>query len=315
MKRKHFLSDSKDRLQYQCKTCGFVAACGRDLKQHQKFHRRGPELKLYCENCSFVTDCESRLKRHLMVHSKEKPFACGLCEYRGSQKEHVLRHMRKKHHVELVNKQQKTAEGMEILVMDMDQGKEPSDPVTQSTTDGAYLPDGSTMAESTEGTDIAAVNNKNTDGHTTGVDRVHAGLVEDGESQNEGDLKTVADHQEQKTVAICPATSTDHEQYSLNGPEPQGEGTPSAETAVAIEMKRPSVDSHLSPIGTKFIMQPSRRKYTPSDYSQKEKVFSCTHCTMKFAKLINLYKHLQVQHKVRSLQAVTITRNPPTIPK
>ena len=43
-----------------------------------------------------------------------------------------------------------------------------------------------------------------------------------------------------------------------------------------------------------------RKKYEPADFSTREKVFSCIHCTMKFAKLINLYKHLAVQHKVGS---------------
>ena len=52
---------------------------------------------LLLQMCCFVTDCESRLRRHQYVHSKEKPFKCAQCEYRGAQKEHVLRHMHTRH--------------------------------------------------------------------------------------------------------------------------------------------------------------------------------------------------------------------------
>ena len=55
----------------------------RDLRQHMKFHKLdGPEMKLFCEYCTYITDCESRLRRHILTHTKEKPFACGLCDYK-----------------------------------------------------------------------------------------------------------------------------------------------------------------------------------------------------------------------------------------
>lgn len=102
MLRRHLLQANEEeaRTTLACE-CGFVAASKRDLVQHLKFHRAGPELKLFCELCSFVTDCESRLKRHMLVHSKKKPFQCSYCEYRGTQREHVVRHMRFKHGVEV----------------------------------------------------------------------------------------------------------------------------------------------------------------------------------------------------------------------
>ncbi|CAG5130701.1 unnamed protein product, partial [Candidula unifasciata] len=73
----------------------------KDLKQHLKFHRDGPELKLFCKECSFVTDCQSRLKRHTAIHSKMKPFQCSVCNYRAAQKEHVLRHLRTQHKIDI----------------------------------------------------------------------------------------------------------------------------------------------------------------------------------------------------------------------
>ncbi|XP_067946169.1 uncharacterized protein [Watersipora subatra] len=37
-------------------------------------------------------------------------------------------------------------------------------------------------------------------------------------------------------------------------------------------------------------------KYQPPDYSEKPKSFACTHCTMRFVRLLSLYKHLHTQH-------------------
>lgn len=110
----------------ECSKCGFLAGSKKDLKQHSKFHKPGPELKLFCEHCSFVTDAKSRLDRHLMIHSKVrdrnfrwasrtapaysfigtvslcqvKPFSCPRCDYKASQKEHIKRHLRTRHGVE-----------------------------------------------------------------------------------------------------------------------------------------------------------------------------------------------------------------------
>lgn len=67
---------------------------------------------MWPQMCSFVTDCESRLRRHMFIHTKEKPFQCGMCDYRGSQKEHVLRHMRSVHNIEIVRKHRPRKEGL-----------------------------------------------------------------------------------------------------------------------------------------------------------------------------------------------------------
>ncbi|XP_076466421.1 uncharacterized protein LOC143297803 isoform X2 [Babylonia areolata] len=106
IKRRHIpqLGSQEAISAFKCSECGIVASSKRDLRQHLKFHSKGPELKLFCNMCSFVTDCESRLRRHQYIHTKEKPFQCGLCDYRGSQKEHVLRHMRTQHNIEIERK-------------------------------------------------------------------------------------------------------------------------------------------------------------------------------------------------------------------
>lgn len=165
IKRRHIPQeddDTKEAKSYSCEECGLMTYSKKDMRQHMKFHKNGPELKLFCEQCSFVTDCESRLKRHVLIHSHERPYQCGLCDYRGSQKEHVLRHMKTQHQV-YVEKRSKR-----------------------------------------------------------GLD------VEDSDSKD----SSTADKQHDK-----------------------------------------------------------------SDYSSQEKIFACNHCSMKFSKLINLYKHLHGQHK------------------
>ncbi|XP_060085108.1 uncharacterized protein LOC132564471 isoform X2 [Ylistrum balloti] len=166
IKRRHLPQDSQEGSvrAFSCEECGAMAVNRKDLKQHMKFHRKGPELKLYCEHCSFVTDCESRLRRHMFIHTNEKPFQCGLCDYRGTQKEHVLRHMKSQHHIDIQKK---------------------------------------------------------------------------GRSSDEASVDG----------------STDSRDLLLD------------------------------------------KKPYKTDYSSQEKIFACNHCTMKFAKLLNLYKHLHAQHK------------------
>ncbi|CAL1534477.1 unnamed protein product, partial [Lymnaea stagnalis] len=99
MKRKHSSGCSWEVV--NCPQCNVEVSNKKDLKQHMKFHKDGPELKLFCKECSFVTDCQSRLKRHVAIHSKLKPFQCGVCNYRAAQKEHVLRHLRTQHKIEV----------------------------------------------------------------------------------------------------------------------------------------------------------------------------------------------------------------------
>ncbi|KAK3583968.1 hypothetical protein CHS0354_033762 [Potamilus streckersoni] len=169
IKRRHMPEADGTITSFTCDECGLMTVSRRDLRQHKKFHKKGPELKLFCEHCSFVTDCESRLRRHMFIHTKEKPFQCGLCEYKATQKEHVLRHMRSQHQIHVERH------------------------VRKNSTD-------SSKSNSQSG---------------------------DSDKETEKDLKL----------------------------------------------------------------------FDKADYSSTDKIFACNHCTMKFVKLINLYKHLYTQHK------------------
>lgn len=173
---------------FTCDTCGLMTVSRKDLKQHMKFHKKGPELKLFCEHCSFVTDCMSRLRRHLCVHTKERPFQCGLCPYRASQKEHVLRHMRSQHNVEVETRQKRTLLDIRTIVRD----------------DNVIIP-------------------------------------------KDGQVDQAA--KSSKYRQVDPGSDSE-----IFGP------------------------------------------FEKSDYSNQDKIFACNHCSMKFARLINLYKHLYAQH-------------------
>ncbi|XP_060597283.1 uncharacterized protein LOC132751166 isoform X2 [Ruditapes philippinarum] len=170
---------------FTCDVCGLMTVSKKDLKQHKKFHKNGPELKLFCEHCSFVTDCVSRLRRHMLIHTKERPFQCGLCTYRATQKEHVLRHMRSQHGVEVERNQRRSLleknynNPQEILIAGMEQ---------------------------------------------------------------------------------------------------------SSSTATTSASKESTSEADIGP-------------FEKSDYSSTDKIFACNYCSMKFSKLINLYKHLYAQHK------------------
>lgn len=270
MKRKHItlIGDDNEKLQYRCDTCGFVAATNRDLKQHQKFHRPGPELKLYCEFCSFVTDCASRLKRHLLVHSKERPFVCKICPYRASQKEHILRHHKAKHKDIPYDE---ASSGLE----DLDQEK--------------------ASMESSEQLDVMPViENVGVDdqGHKNGEEGEDA---KDVSSTQLVDCKT--DNSSVGAVDGVVSKDTSHEETSIeNKCETSGDEEALLNEGESVQtMGGVTVQDLSSDVPGVF---GSKKKYKPADFSNREKVFFCIHCTMKFAKLINLYKHLAVQHKV-----------------
>ena len=351
MKRRHVLQTGGDKFQFRCETCGFIAASSRDLKQHQKFHRAGPELKLYCEQCSFVTDCESRLRRHLLTHTKERPFWCSICNYRASQKEHVIRHLRNKHQVTSCHVVEARADedGIVPTVIQPDQSEDQEDPSMEGQSPVAGQTTISTVTSGSsvggEGGDktrsvLISFDQQSTAEPTQGQHwkRVMVNIPGKGpeeflvqatqEDEQEDEQQLASESQElQEGEGQPEEEETPHPQTThTNDPSPaqtQSDQSPSTlterqasevNTPQNIPVDRP-VPSSSSPSEadvqsrtgreSMIIYAPTRKaatrkKYEPADFSSREKVFSCIHCTMKFAKLINLYKHLSVQHKVRN---------------
>ena len=54
--------------------------------------------RLRCQFCPFTSQYESALVQHERVHTREKPFKCGTCDFRSAQKGHVRRHEERHRH-------------------------------------------------------------------------------------------------------------------------------------------------------------------------------------------------------------------------
>ena len=50
IKRRHVphMGSEEAMSAFKCPECGIIATSKRDLRQHLKFHSKGPELKLFC---------------------------------------------------------------------------------------------------------------------------------------------------------------------------------------------------------------------------------------------------------------------------
>ncbi|XP_023932243.1 transcription factor E4F1 [Lingula anatina] len=254
IKRRH---EAKDEVEgtFICHICNFTTSKRKDLKQHMKFHKKGPELKFYCSHCSFVTEAQSRLFRHELTHTKEKPYACGLCEYRATQREHVYRHMRSKHNISVaVKSRKKSISGLEL---DPSQSQQPSASDPQADLQAAPQLD------------------------------PQADLQADPQAKTQADQQ--AETQAETQAEMQAETQVDQQaetQATSDKIKPQVE-TVNEVPPDSLEAK-PDLNASLD--------GKPRKKYDPPDYSNADKLFACSYCTMSFAKLLNLYKHVHSMH-------------------
>ncbi|XP_064629086.1 uncharacterized protein LOC135488411 [Lineus longissimus] len=352
MLRKHSekpQGEEKPVITLKCGSCSFETTSRKDLQQHLKFHRKGPELKLFCEHCSFVTDCQSRLNRHLLIHTKQKPFKCGVCEYRASQKEHVIRHMRMRHKLDIHKAKQvvikplneenwsgqdslgdETLSSQGAVVRDVATGHE------------SLLQDGEEMTEvlADEVTRTEEMESKSeqksviltsdevgkcsyqvsSDELLIMADKIETvemveetGQVVDGSKEmcvtgdnvNKGEECLTIGAIEPDAVSVC-NVEYPKDQVVVGTSEP--EVVSSSPVVTVGSNSDENIELFISP-GVVEAAQNSdsepktkprtvykKKKYAKSDFSTVPKIFNCEYCTMRFAKLLNLYKHVHGQH-------------------
>ncbi|KAB7493844.1 Zinc finger protein [Armadillidium nasatum] len=91
----------------QCKDAALLmeeeqtsGSCSTFLKDSQEMGLamvKFPKKNFVCPTCNKMFPHKGNFRKHLQTHTGEKPFLCTLCNYRGTQKIHVLVHMKKIH--------------------------------------------------------------------------------------------------------------------------------------------------------------------------------------------------------------------------
>ena len=57
----------------------------------------GDDLICVRNNCGFSCDIVQKMIRHIQWHMKFRPFACPFCKYVAARKDHVEKHVKRKH--------------------------------------------------------------------------------------------------------------------------------------------------------------------------------------------------------------------------
>ena len=62
------------------------------MKKMEGLRRRGVAVH-YCQQCNYVTRFKDDLVKHCRTHSGERPFECGICDDKFSQKGSLTQHL------------------------------------------------------------------------------------------------------------------------------------------------------------------------------------------------------------------------------
>ncbi|GAB6029734.1 hypothetical protein CHUAL_005453 [Chamberlinius hualienensis] len=87
--------DVVERLQCRCPTCDFVVSQKDLMYYHWRDTHKPKKPKTFqCTHCDFVAETKRLFDRHQRnKHSTDRPFACHLCDYRGTTKVNLKVHM------------------------------------------------------------------------------------------------------------------------------------------------------------------------------------------------------------------------------
>ena len=79
--------------EWKCEFCGIEKRSKRCLANHlRKFH--GVQKPYACSLCNFRGSCETWLKVHKETHHKVKPFACKMCDFQTVTQKHLKNHIK-----------------------------------------------------------------------------------------------------------------------------------------------------------------------------------------------------------------------------
>ena len=62
------------------------------MKKMEGLRRQGVAVH-YCQQCNYATERKSNLLQHSATHSGERPFECGICDEKFSQKGSLTKHL------------------------------------------------------------------------------------------------------------------------------------------------------------------------------------------------------------------------------
>ena len=62
------------------------------VKKMEELRRQGVAIH-YCQQCNYATPIKSYLVKHSRTHSGERPFECGICDDKFSQKRNLTNHL------------------------------------------------------------------------------------------------------------------------------------------------------------------------------------------------------------------------------
>jgi len=72
--------------------CGHEAASHGNLMRHLKIHTG--EKPFACGQCDYRSNQKNNLTRHMKIHTSEKPYSCSQCDYRSNQKANLTKHIK-----------------------------------------------------------------------------------------------------------------------------------------------------------------------------------------------------------------------------
>ena len=80
--------------------CPYCFKMVQNIEKHVENHVMGRMKTASCPTCGKSFGSEKLMQTHRMIHTGERPFACGMCDYRSTQKGNLKTHIMKKHTLE-----------------------------------------------------------------------------------------------------------------------------------------------------------------------------------------------------------------------